>query len=223
MPRKKNAASNLRKRNLHRLVSAPVREKGMELPVNTLIILVVAVLVVLVISGFFLGIIRPNSENEKNRMAFLNSCSGWVQTGCSGTMPSDLEEKYSAWQPKVDMGDDKESYLRSMCGCYGRTTTPGSTQKYCNDRSAAECELGGNCELKNWNEISGLTCEADAVADVSGQQNTIGFQCPTGKERASNEYKCSGTTTAPKHACKPTGASETNVCKIASSTLNPPP
>lgn len=62
--------------------------------------------------------------------AFMNVCSGWVQTGCvDDDMPDKLEKLYKEWQPATaekfltnKTNAEKVSYLKIQCKCFGGDT-----------------------------------------------------------------------------------------------------
>ncbi|TRZ54959.1 hypothetical protein D4Q76_01360 [archaeon] len=168
MAAKKNIAANLRKRNIQRSENA-VLKKGMELPINTLVVVAIAVIVILAIAAFFMGGFGGSSKDIQNRQAFMNTCSGWVQTGCNNAdYDSSIEQSFKVWQPNVDLdspptGQSKIDYLASKCGCYGsgtggRSATCGSyaDQTKCNEQSSCAW-LSGNCETLSY--ASANTCE----------------------------------------------------------------
>ncbi len=216
MARKKSAAANLRKRNLQRIESAVVREKGMELPVNTLVVVAIAVIVILAIAVFFMGGFGGSSKDMQNRQAFLNSCSGWAQTACGDSdIPSDLKELYMIWQPKVDFSDSNNvggsglsttDYLKKQCGCFG-TGTPNPTGRLCREFTADTCP-SDRCEKETNCETLGFACEDNS--------QSTGVQCPTGKIEVSYaKPSCNvGLTTPTKTCCKASTAPEpTNACR----------
>lgn len=163
-------------------------KKGMELPINTLVVVAVAVIILLGIVAFFIGGFAGSSEVIKNRQAFMNACSGWTQTGCNPeVMPGDLEEKFKIWQPVAELPDkdeDKKVFLAKQCGCLG------ARKKLCSERTALECT--GDCELMTCLELGG-TCQAP-----------VDNKCPTGTYSVGNNNK----------GCPPAGdASKTLCCK----------
>jgi hypothetical protein len=56
--------------------------KGMELPVNTLIILVIAIIVLIAIIAFFLGVYKPSKESLGLETAKDNACQMLNSLGC---------------------------------------------------------------------------------------------------------------------------------------------
>ncbi len=183
MPRKKSAAANLRKRNLQRLESTPVREKGMELPVNTLVIVAIAVIVILAIAAFFLGGFGGSSKDVQNRQAFLNSCSAWTQSGCNNDdYDSSIKDTFLVWQPiqkeQLDGKSDPEQkdYLASKCGCFGAGTGGRSSTKPPCD------QLVDNTNGKSGGCLPSTTCKDSTVGvtEYTATQIAAG-SCPSGE------------------------------------------
>ena len=56
--------------------------KGIELPINTLIILALAVIVLIVVLFFFLGVWRPGISTVSVEAAKNNACQTLVSLGC---------------------------------------------------------------------------------------------------------------------------------------------
>lgn len=175
-------------------------KKGMELPINTLVVVAIAVIVILAIAAFFMGGFGGSSKDVQNRQNFLNACSGWSQTGCGDNdMPSNLEDLYKIWQPIAaenyvtgQSQDVKVSYLKRQCGCYG-TGTPTPTGKTCSDYTASEClSHATDCVLTK-------ACSAGLGGSCVGTGDLgAGKACDTSstgtKKQASVPYGCSGTT-----------------------------
>ncbi len=106
-------------------IAKKISKKGMELPINTLIIIAIAIIVILAVVVFFMGGFVGASKSIQDRQAFLDSCAFWTQMGCTGTAPSDVETTFHKWQPNVNLNGDniggtglsKNDYLKKACGC----------------------------------------------------------------------------------------------------------
>jgi len=168
---KKNISVALRKRNLRTSENPVVLKKGMELPINTLVVVAIAVIVILAIAAFFMGGFGGSSKDIQNRQAFLNACGSWVQTGCNNDdYNSAIEQAFAVWQPTVDLtspptGQSKIDYLASKCGCYGAGTGGRSAtcdsytdqgKTICNGKSGCQWDVISSA-CKNNNEV--ITCE----------------------------------------------------------------
>lgn len=185
---KKNIAANLRKRNLRTSENPAVSKKGMELPINTLVVVAIAVIVILAIAAFFMGGFGGSSKDIQNRQAFLNACSSWVQTGCNNAdFTSSIEDTFKVWQPTVDLESltdalgnkvDKKDYLAGKCGCFGAgtgtrssTTTPTGTATTCKAAGGIGCygeeactKGGGSKMTKSYECVSPqICCKAGAA------------------------------------------------------------
>lgn len=197
MARKKNISAALRKRNLRTSEKSAVLKKGMELPINTLVVVAIAVIVILAIAAFFMGGFGGSSKGIQNMQAFKNSCSGWTQTGCAGTEPSDVLSTYQVWQPNVDFSDptnvggtglSQTDYLKQQCGCYGggapnpTTTTTGSrsgtgTATTCKGAGYAGCVDSNYCQQNGGSPApQKYDCKSDEKNDevccVAGERQT---------------------------------------------------
>lgn len=213
---KKNIAANLRKRNLQNSKNLAIKKKGMELPINTLVVVAIAVIVILAIAAFFMGGFGGSSKLIQNQQDFKNSCSAWTQTGCAGSAPIGLDEKFLKWQPdKQDelngmSENDKTDYLAGMCGCFGRGS-PGRTGGTCSDYTVLNCPTGATdkCKLK-YTTCLGLGSGLPAFG--------CGSSCSgaTWSGEASNSPNNYGCTTSPNlKCCIPVGKTEpTNLCVL---------
>ena len=202
MPRRKNISTArgnevsgcAEKRSFSRAL-----RKGMELPINTLVVVAIAVIVILAIAAFFMGGFGGSSKDMQNRQAFMNACSAWTQTGCAGNEPSDVAEKFKLWQPNTelsDVADEKTDFLAGMCGCFGRGV-PGRTEKLCSDYTAADCPPSKGCELTK--SCAGITNATD--------NGMCATSCPpAGKvyKQATAKYGCSNNCCIPRNAIEPT-------------------
>jgi hypothetical protein len=151
MARRKNNGSGLRRLNMLNSKNARKQrfrhagskasaqaaiKKGIELPINTLVIIVVAVIVIIAIAAFFMGGFGGSTRDIQNKQTFLNTCSGWVQTGCNANDAisiSDAKKAFLNWQPTKNDGSgsvitpsgvSEIDYLASMCGCFGASVEP---------------------------------------------------------------------------------------------------
>jgi len=207
MAAKKSIAANLRKRNLQNSRNLAVEKKGMELPVNTLVVVAIAVIVILAVAAFFMGGFGGSSKLIQNQQDFKNSCSAWTQTGCAGSAPIGLDEKFLKWQPdKQDelngmSENDKTDYLAGMCGCFGRGS-PGRTGGTCSDYTISNCPTGATdkCKLKYTTclgLVTGSKCD-DSCSDTTKWSG-----------EASSKYGCNNKCcipvgkTEPKNLCVP--------------------
>jgi hypothetical protein len=113
-----------------------IMKKGITLPINTLVIVAIAVIILLALAAFFMGGFAPTSQKMQQRQEFLNACQVWTQFNCDENYGNinDIFKKYNVWTEKYKTGgtpctqlgtpgcptkDDVLSELKSACGCYG--------------------------------------------------------------------------------------------------------
>ncbi|NOZ81806.1 MAG: hypothetical protein GXO63_01515 [Candidatus Micrarchaeota archaeon] len=104
--------------------------KGIELPINTLVVVAIAVIIMLAMAGFFIGIFKPNSEMMKLEQDFRNACKPYVSTGCEGDPDSYILNAYTKWKTAGKYSDfntwvlretldahKKKIEVKRACGC----------------------------------------------------------------------------------------------------------
>ena len=127
-------------------------KRGMELPVNTLIVVSVAVIVLLVVVGMFSGTISlmPFKDEAKLNAA----CMKWQRTSCDGTTYTTLQVEGET--------------VKSICETYFEGLSVADAQTKC---EAKCCPIGGaiaslcaKCDSSHsgW-KAGSKTCEVGAV------------------------------------------------------------
>ena len=92
-------------------------KKGISLPINTLIIILLGVVALAVIIGSFMGSIRNSGDDMSSQSKIQNGCNLWVTRGCckkdcgSDTMPTNLEEGLD----EMGLSDPTESEIDDYC------------------------------------------------------------------------------------------------------------
>jgi len=56
--------------------------KGISIPINTLVMLAIAIIVLLATVAWFMGAFAPTATQQKLQGDFRNSCSFWVNSNC---------------------------------------------------------------------------------------------------------------------------------------------
>lgn len=64
-----------------------MKRKGISLPIDMLVILAIAVIILIAVVAVFMGVFNPFANNQQLRANFNNACSPWANTGCSGNAP----------------------------------------------------------------------------------------------------------------------------------------
>ena len=100
--------------------------KGMELPVNTLIILVIAIIVLIAIVAFFWGVYDPSKQGMNLETAKTNACMMLNNLGCGVDTSTIAISGFDANKNGVlgDLGADGVctqgggDNLHMLCKCY---------------------------------------------------------------------------------------------------------
>ncbi len=66
-----------------------MKRKGISLPIDMLVILAIAVIILIAIVAVFMGVWSPFATNQQDRANFNKACSVWTNTGC-GADPKDV-------------------------------------------------------------------------------------------------------------------------------------
>ncbi len=108
-----------------------MRRKGIALPIDMLVILAIAVIILIAVVAVFMGVWSPFATNQQGRANFNSACSVWVNTGCSAD-PKDVANLCDRAVGIVLTGDeaatckgsgtddttkDVKNKVRSGCGC----------------------------------------------------------------------------------------------------------
>ncbi len=121
------------------------KSKGVELPMNTMVVVAIAVIILLSLTAFFLGVFTPTQSSSQAQQEFNNACAAWARLGC----PDDVDkyedvinkvakayEKYynvklcneAGWDGCTDENQKKNEILklRMACGCIGVPQSSGT-------------------------------------------------------------------------------------------------
>ena len=94
--------------------------KGVSIPINTLVMLAVAIIVLLAAVAWFMGAFVGSATPQTLRQNFQNSCIKWATLNCRGEVPPDVCDAY-----KKMIGDDtfdcsdenNRKKIAKLCGC----------------------------------------------------------------------------------------------------------
>ncbi len=74
--------------------------KGVELPMNTLVVVAIAVIILLAMTAFFIGVFGPTQKGTQSQQELNNACLQWTRVGC----------------------DENEEYIiKKVCIAYNKT------------------------------------------------------------------------------------------------------
>ncbi len=98
------------------------KRKGVSLPIDMLVILAIAVIILIAIVAVFMGVWNPFATNQQARANFNTACQVLVNTGCSGDPSSSLcaaaKGVVLASDDATPCGDAPEKQLVKVgCGC----------------------------------------------------------------------------------------------------------
>ncbi|MBI5355819.1 MAG: DUF4006 family protein, partial [Candidatus Aenigmarchaeota archaeon] len=95
--------------------------KGMQLPINTMVGLAVAVVVLLAIVAFFMSVTAPTSEKQVARQKFSNCCVTYVQLGCRDDRLTEFRCTTGYLTDLAAAADIQAGDVRYACGCIAKT------------------------------------------------------------------------------------------------------
>jgi len=101
--------------------------KGISIPINTLVMLAIAIIVLLATVAWFMGAFAPTATQQKLQTDFRNSCSYWVNSNCDGDPSGDICIKYNRMitgNPDNNDANCDKNVVAAACGCsppFGRT------------------------------------------------------------------------------------------------------
>lgn len=88
--------------------------KGVSIPINTLVMLAVAIIVLLAAVAWFMGAFGSTAQEQTYKQKFDTLCIQWSTSNCNGTVPTRLCTAYEEMtQTTTCPGDD----VAIACGC----------------------------------------------------------------------------------------------------------
>lgn len=103
--------------------------RGLELPVNTLIVIVLAIIVLVAVIAFFMGAWRPGVSGIEMENAKNSGCQAFVSAGCDDRDLNIIIVNYD-----VDGNGAKDDSLLRLCEHYGCTQdNPDDKMACCRD------------------------------------------------------------------------------------------
>ena len=95
-------------------------KKGVELPMNTLVVVSIAVIILLAMTAFFIGGFGPFSQDVQLEEEFKKWCRRWVNLNCDPEDPiaDRVFEAYNKWKRKYYENSNLETLCTEIKNCY---------------------------------------------------------------------------------------------------------
>ncbi len=128
-----------------------MKRKGISLPIDMLVILAIAVIILIAIVAVFMGVWSPFATNQQDRANFNKACQIMVNTGCVGDPSTSLCNAAKgivlAADDTTPCGDSTEKTLVKVgCGCPGVAPSGGTPSGGAALKAAgAGCNAGAEC------------------------------------------------------------------------------
>lgn len=109
--------------------SKNVNGKGLALPIDTMVALAIAIVVLLALVAFFMGGVKSNTTANVSQQRFQSCCQGYVLGGCGGVPEThdcgvnEKGEKVNLAQLASAIQIYGDGSIRSACQCVGSLTT----------------------------------------------------------------------------------------------------
>jgi len=94
-----------------------MKRKGVSLPIDMLVILAIAVIILIAVVAVFMGVWSPFATNQVDRANFNKACQILVNTGCSGNPSPDLCKAAKGIVLNKDTCDTDADRLTVKVGC----------------------------------------------------------------------------------------------------------
>ncbi len=113
--------------------SDSVNKKGISLPINLIVILAIAILVMVVVAAFFVGVFGPSTAGISLDKSLSEACQKWrTLYACADTAKSEVKALYQA----PSEASPTEHTVLDLCTKKGWLTGPGGVD---------ECKRGCGC------------------------------------------------------------------------------
>ncbi len=105
-----------------------MKRKGIALPIDMLVILAIAVIILIAVVAVFMGVWTPFAGGQQARANFNKECQILVNTGCAGNPSPELCEAANGVVLSKKTCDSPEDMLAVKVGCGCPNVAPlGST------------------------------------------------------------------------------------------------
>ena len=101
--------------------------KGVSIPINTLVMLAVAIIVLLAAVAWFMGAFAPTAQESSLKQRFDSSCLTWTMGNCGGNPPSNVCTAYGDLMKDTTPcnSQSENETVAYACGC----TEPLGTER----------------------------------------------------------------------------------------------
>ncbi len=107
-------------------------KKGVSIPINTLVMLAVAIIVLLAAVAWFMGAFAPTATSANLKQRFDTSCISWTGTNCEDATGTSADSDgdgvpdniCDAYMEMTDLASCTHGTVAEACGCsrpYGST------------------------------------------------------------------------------------------------------
>ncbi|MBI4168053.1 MAG: hypothetical protein HY515_03790 [Candidatus Aenigmarchaeota archaeon] len=160
--------------------SSTKKRKGVSLPIDMLVILAIAVIILIAIVAVFMGVWSPFATNQQSRAEFNKQCQVLVNTGCNGDPSS------------------------TLCAAAKGIVLDASDATPCGDATEKlQVKVGCGCPgVASGSETTTTTTTTTTTVAVSGAKKANGAACTSGDECTSGKCPIPGVP-SPGEAASP--------------------
>jgi len=156
--------------------------KGIELPVNAVIIIALAIFVLLMLAAFF-GKSSEGFTDTQYQSAFYSACAQWSSGGCS-------DNDFNQDKIKTSMNDGKNAFsLRQVCQSYLKDPSADVTKckNACTSCPKKFVGEGTQCkDIASTTECSSLLTDGWKCLSAGTNGDYKGICCPSSKTAEKN-------------------------------------
>jgi len=91
--------------------------KGVSIPINTLVMLAVAIIVLLAAVAWFMGAFAPTATESSLKQRFDSSCMTWSMSNCGGMPPGKVCDAYEDLTGEGCTSAANNKTIALSCGC----------------------------------------------------------------------------------------------------------
>ena len=153
-------------------------KKGIELPINTLVVVAIAVIILLAVAAFFMGVWTPSAGGMQALAAKNDACGKLMNIGCADASISDME--------KIPFNYDYDG---------SGTTTDDNLFGYCQTQLRSSTDIKVDCKKMCGCQIGTKSSKTTSCISLGG-----GYTCETSSDCSPGTTR-SETCTGSKVCC----------------------